>query len=55
MWRLKRFLEEEEGVQLAEEALMLVLIAMVSIGILGTLASNVLTVFTDTGTAMSAL
>jgi len=51
--RLKTFARGDEGQDLLEYALLVALIALVSVTVIGTAGSNVKTIFTDIGTALS--
>jgi len=51
--RLKMFARGDEGQDLLEYALLVALIALVSVTVIGTAGSNVKTIFTDIGTALS--
>jgi pilus assembly protein Flp/PilA len=50
---LMRLWKEEEGQDLTEYALLLVMVALAAIGALGTLASAINTVFTQAATNLS--
>ena len=51
--RLKTFARADEGQDLLEYALLVALIALVSVTVIGTAGSNVKTIFTDIGTALA--
>ena len=51
--RIKTFARADEGQDLLEYALLVALIALVSVTVIGTAGSNVKTIFTDIGTALS--
>jgi Flp pilus assembly pilin Flp len=50
----RRFIEDERGVQHAEEALILALIAVASVTIVTTLGNDIAAVFTSADTALQA-
>ena len=49
---VKAFVVGDEGQDLLEYALLVALIALVSVGVIGTAGSNVKTIFTNIGTAL---
>ncbi len=49
---LKKFALADEGQDLLEYALLVALIALVSVGVIGTAGSNVKTIFTSIGNAL---
>jgi pilus assembly protein Flp/PilA len=49
---LKRFRREEDGQAMVEYALILALVSVVAIGILTTIGSNVVTIFTSVANAL---
>ena len=51
--RIKTFARADEGQDLLEYALLVALIALVSVTVIGTAGSNVKTIFTNIGTALS--
>jgi len=51
--RLKKFALADEGQDLLEYALLVALIALVSVTVIGTAGSNVKTIFTNIGTALA--
>jgi pilus assembly protein Flp/PilA len=52
--RLKKFALADEGQDLLEYALLVALIALVSVIVIGTAGTNVKTIFTSIGTALAA-
>ena len=52
--RLKKFVLADEGQDLLEYALLVALIALVSVVVIGTAGKNVQTIFGSIGTALSA-
>jgi Flp pilus assembly pilin Flp len=54
MERIKRFFRDEEGMGLAEEALLLLLIAVVSVAILTTIGGTISGIFNTANTDLGA-
>jgi pilus assembly protein Flp/PilA len=52
--RLRSFVRDEEGQDLLEYALLVALIALVSVGVITTAGTNVQGIFTRIGTALAA-
>ena len=50
---LKKFALADEGQDLLEYALLVALIALVSVGVIGTAGGNVKTIFTNIGNALA--
>ena len=50
---LKKFARADEGQDLLEYALLVALIALVSVTVIGTAGTNVKTIFTSIGTALA--
>ena len=50
---LKKFAVADEGQDLLEYALLVALIALVSVGVIGTAGTNVKAIFTSIGTALA--
>ncbi len=51
--RLKKFVLADEGQDLLEYALLVALIALVSVGVIGIAGGNVQKIFTNIGTALA--
>jgi Flp pilus assembly pilin Flp len=51
--RIKKFALADEGQDLLEYALLIALIALVSVTVIGTAGSNVKTIFTNIGTQLA--
>ena len=51
--RIKKFAVADDGQDLLEYALLVALIALVSVGVIGTAGTNVKAIFTSIGTALA--